>query len=227
MKKRLTDEATVARLLEKFMSGETSLDEEQLLADYFSGGGVRREWESYSEMFAWFGDGMPRRPHGRRPLRRALRGLRIAVAASAVALIVAGAALWGGGGSDGGAGAGAAGAVGGGMAALAVQGVAEADSVRAVVDSGAVRPRRPAAPVRVARPRRVRYEAAAPKPLLAEAAGAEAEADSLAEAWLRETALRQALAVELVEALSALQADAADSLTEAVAEGYGDDEIVF
>lgn len=227
MKKRQTDEETVARLLDKFMAGETSLDEERLLAGYFSGGSVRREWLPYREMFAWFGGGMPLRRPARRPFRRPLRRLWAAVAAvAAVALIVAGAALWGGESPEGGAGAGAAGECSGCVAALAVPDSAEAVSVRAA-DSAAVRPPRPAAPVRVAAPRRVRYEVAAPKPLLAETGVAQGEADSLAEAWLREMALRQALAVELVEALGALQADAADSLAEAVAEGYGDDEIVF
>ena len=47
----------IARILDKFMAGETSLAEEQLLADYFRTHEVSDEWREYKEMFALFDSG--------------------------------------------------------------------------------------------------------------------------------------------------------------------------
>jgi hypothetical protein len=47
----------IARILSKFMAGETSLDEEQLLAEYFRTHEVDDEWQEYKEMFALFDSG--------------------------------------------------------------------------------------------------------------------------------------------------------------------------
>ena len=50
----------IDELLERFMQGETSLDEEQLLADYFrSADNIPPQWEPYRTMFRYFDEGMP------------------------------------------------------------------------------------------------------------------------------------------------------------------------
>ena len=53
----------IDELLERFMQGETSLDEEQLLADYFrSADNIPPRWEAYRTMFRYFDEGMPLEP---------------------------------------------------------------------------------------------------------------------------------------------------------------------
>lgn len=53
----------IDELLERFMHGETSLDEEQLLADYFrSADNIPAQWEAYRTMFRYFDEGMPLEP---------------------------------------------------------------------------------------------------------------------------------------------------------------------
>ena len=54
---RQYDKQKIARILGKFMAGETSLDEEQLLAEYFRTHEVGNEWQEYKEMFALFDSG--------------------------------------------------------------------------------------------------------------------------------------------------------------------------
>ncbi|MBR2154169.1 MAG: hypothetical protein IJ901_06095 [Bacteroidaceae bacterium] len=54
---RQYDKQEIARILGKFMAGETSLDEEQLLAEYFRTHEVSDEWQEYKEMFALFDSG--------------------------------------------------------------------------------------------------------------------------------------------------------------------------
>ena len=50
----------IDELLERFMQGETSLAEEQLLADYFrSADNIPPQWEPYRTMFRYFDEGMP------------------------------------------------------------------------------------------------------------------------------------------------------------------------
>ena len=44
----------IATLIERFMAGESTLAEEQLLADYFRTHEVADEWREYKEMFALF-----------------------------------------------------------------------------------------------------------------------------------------------------------------------------
>ena len=54
---RQYDKQKIACILSKFMAGETSLDEEQLLAEYFRTHEVGDEWQEYKEMFALFDSG--------------------------------------------------------------------------------------------------------------------------------------------------------------------------
>ena len=55
--KRQYDKQEIAQLLNKFMAGETSLAEEQVLAQYFRTHEVGEEWTEYKEMFTLFDNG--------------------------------------------------------------------------------------------------------------------------------------------------------------------------
>lgn len=50
--------AYIQSLLDKYLEGQTSLEEERLLSEYFRTQSLPPEWEDYREMFAWFDDGM-------------------------------------------------------------------------------------------------------------------------------------------------------------------------
>ncbi len=86
--KRQNDEQQIAQLLSKFMAGETSLAEEQLLAHYFRTHDVDEEWAEYKEMFALFDSGEVDVEVNRKPKLIALRWLVAAVAASVLLLLV-------------------------------------------------------------------------------------------------------------------------------------------
>ena len=55
--KQQYDKQEIAQLLNKFMSGETSVAEEEVLAQYFRTHEVDDEWAEYKEMFALFDNG--------------------------------------------------------------------------------------------------------------------------------------------------------------------------
>ena len=55
--KRQNDKQEIAQLLSKFMAGETSVAEEQMLAQYFRTHEVDEDWAEYKEMFALFDSG--------------------------------------------------------------------------------------------------------------------------------------------------------------------------
>ena len=48
----------IEALLDKFMDGQTTVEEEALLADFFRSGDVPAEWEDYRAMFDYFDSGM-------------------------------------------------------------------------------------------------------------------------------------------------------------------------
>lgn len=48
----------IQSLLDKYLEGQTSLEEEHLLGEYFRTHTIPSEWEDYREMFAWFDSGM-------------------------------------------------------------------------------------------------------------------------------------------------------------------------
>ena len=52
--KRMYDKQEIAQLIDKFMAGETSIAEEDVLAQYFRTHEVSEEWAVYKEMFALF-----------------------------------------------------------------------------------------------------------------------------------------------------------------------------
>ena len=51
------DKQKIAQLLSKFMAGETSVAEEEVLAQYFRTHEVDEEWAEYKEMFTLFDNG--------------------------------------------------------------------------------------------------------------------------------------------------------------------------
>ena len=85
----------IKALLDKFMDGQTTVEEEALLADYFRSADVPAEWEDYRAMFDYFDSGMEDCPvtveQSRPSLTRQMgrRWWGIAAAACITAAIVA------------------------------------------------------------------------------------------------------------------------------------------
>lgn len=79
----------IGQLLDRFMNGMTTLEEEVVLADYFRHSAVREEWTAYKEMFAYFDGGMKQEKSTRKGLRKVWLA-----AASIVALGILTFMLW-------------------------------------------------------------------------------------------------------------------------------------
>ncbi|MBO5061803.1 MAG: hypothetical protein J6C31_04190 [Prevotella sp.] len=75
-------------LLERFMAGLTSVEEEQTLAGYFRTHDVCDEWKAYKEMFAWFDRGMPEKTEKPQHKARQWRKIAAMVTAAAAAAII-------------------------------------------------------------------------------------------------------------------------------------------
>ncbi len=91
----------ISNLLERFMNGESTLAEEELLSRYFATHEVDAEWEPYKQMFAYFDSGMAdeAQPAAAKETEQApqpnvvrLRWLRVAAAAVVALLLATG--LW-------------------------------------------------------------------------------------------------------------------------------------
>ena len=85
--KRQNDKQQIAQLLNKFMAGETSLAEEQLLAQYFRTHDAGEDWAEYKQMFALFDSGEVDIEVKAKPTLVALRRAVAAVAASVLLLL--------------------------------------------------------------------------------------------------------------------------------------------
>ena len=79
--KRLYSKQEIARTLDKFMAGETSLDEERMLAAYFRTHKVEEAWRDYKEMFALFDSGAVDIGPASQSSRHAMRWLMAGIAA--------------------------------------------------------------------------------------------------------------------------------------------------
>lgn len=81
----------IESLLEQFMQGETSLEQERELSKFFADStSIPKEWEAYREMFAYFKAGMPvdeEKP--KRNIARPIWALAATAAVAAIAIIVA------------------------------------------------------------------------------------------------------------------------------------------
>ena len=91
----------ISNLIERFMTGESTLAEEELLSRYFATHEVDAEWEPYKQMFAYFDSGRAdaAKPAAAKEAEQApqpnvvrLRWLRVAVAAAVALLFATG--LW-------------------------------------------------------------------------------------------------------------------------------------
>ena len=91
----------IAILVEKFLDGKTTNQEEQMLYDWFSANDVSEEWQPLKEMFAWYADGMPEKqielseelqPQKRgvalRRPRRVIRWISVGVGIAAMVAVV-------------------------------------------------------------------------------------------------------------------------------------------
>lgn len=90
-----TDQQYIQHLLDRFMSGQSTLAEEQQLSRYMATHEVESEWKAYQEMFAYFDAGMTNAgERGTAPSRKRLNPSWLRwVAAAAIAALVATAGL--------------------------------------------------------------------------------------------------------------------------------------
>lgn len=90
MKKEYTKQE-IAQLLDRFMTGETNLEEEKVLAQYLRTHEVSDEWKEYKEMFAMFDGGAIDIEQEAKPTAKPkivpLRWIMTGIAASIVLLI--------------------------------------------------------------------------------------------------------------------------------------------
>lgn len=84
----------IAALIERFLDGTTSLEEERTLAQYFQTEEVPQEWLALKEMFAWFDAGMPETEPQTKPVPLRIAWRRWIAAACVVAVLFGGAMLW-------------------------------------------------------------------------------------------------------------------------------------
>ena len=84
-------ETHIETLLELFMQGETSLEQEQELSEFFANStSIPEEWEAFREMFAYFDAGMPiKAEKQKRNIARPVWALLAAAAVAAIAIMVA------------------------------------------------------------------------------------------------------------------------------------------
>lgn len=86
--KRYTEEY-IERLLDKFMDGTSSVEEESILGEYFRTQGGREEWAEYRRMFAYFDSGMTSLPPASETPQAAKRSRKYTLIALAAAASVA------------------------------------------------------------------------------------------------------------------------------------------
>lgn len=87
MTNKMDNRKEIEQLLNRFMDGQTSLNEEDRLARYMRRTDVPEEWRAYKEMFAWFDEGMPQDvPATAQPRRHARRVAMWATLATAAAV---------------------------------------------------------------------------------------------------------------------------------------------
>ncbi|MBO5187142.1 MAG: hypothetical protein J6B91_08875 [Prevotella sp.] len=92
MMKTKHSKETIAILIDRFMAGDTTVDEEQVLGDYFrTARDLPEEWKAYKDMFSYFDAGMC----DRRPLLRIAWPVRSLLTAAAVVLVLLGVAVTG------------------------------------------------------------------------------------------------------------------------------------
>lgn len=78
----------IKKLIERFMAGQTSVEEEDMLAEYFRNNEVDDELKAYKEMFGWFDKGMPLEPHDTKQSTRRKRHFSLMPITAAAAIII-------------------------------------------------------------------------------------------------------------------------------------------
>lgn len=81
----MTKHREIERLTKRFLNGETTADEEQLLYDFFATDDIPKALHKYKKMFQWYANGMKEPLPA--PAKKRTLAVRIAIAASFVALV--------------------------------------------------------------------------------------------------------------------------------------------
>lgn len=80
----------IEQLIKRFLDGQTTVEEESRIAEYFRTHDVEDEWKAYKDMFAWFDDGMPiQQETEKHKTRNSKKAKIIAFAMAAAAAIAA------------------------------------------------------------------------------------------------------------------------------------------
>lgn len=79
----------IEQLIKRFMDGQTTVEEESRIAEYFRTHDVEDEWKAYKDMFAWFDDGMPIQQEAEKHKTRNSKKAKIIAFAMAAAAAIA------------------------------------------------------------------------------------------------------------------------------------------
>lgn len=82
-------EKNIEQLIKRFMDGQTTVEEESRIAEYFRTHDVEDEWKAYKDMFAWFDDGMPIQQEAEKHKTRNSQKAKIIAFAMAAAAAIA------------------------------------------------------------------------------------------------------------------------------------------
>lgn len=80
----------IEQLIKRFMDGQTTVDEENRIAEYLRTHEVEDEWKPYKDMFGWFDEGMPLQTNGQKHTTKIRsKAITVAMIMAAAAAIVA------------------------------------------------------------------------------------------------------------------------------------------
>ncbi len=80
----------IEQLIKRFMDGQTTVDEENRIAEYLRTHEVEDEWKPYKDMFGWFDDGMQLQSNGQKhTAKNRSKAITVAMLMAAAAAIVA------------------------------------------------------------------------------------------------------------------------------------------
>lgn len=79
----------IEQLIKRFIDGQTTIEEESRIAEYFRTHDVEDEWKAYKDMFAWFDDRMPIQQEAEKHKTRNSKKAKIIAFAMAAAAAIA------------------------------------------------------------------------------------------------------------------------------------------
>lgn len=79
----------IEQLIKRFMDGQTTVEEESRIAEYFRTHDVEDEWKAYKDMFAWFDNGMPIQQEAEKHKTRNIQKAKIIAFVMAAAAVIA------------------------------------------------------------------------------------------------------------------------------------------